>query len=103
MNKLIYIAHPYGGKEENKEKIEAIIGNFIVDYSDCVFVSPVHNYGFLYESMEYIDGMDLCLNLLEKCDELWLSREWVTSKGCCMEYGFAKAKGIKIVYDGEGR
>jgi len=38
---------------------------------------------------------------LSRCDELWIAGGWRESKGCCMEYGYAKSKGIPIKFIGE--
>lgn len=94
--RLVYVAHPYGGEEHNKKQVEIYISRIIRDYPDVVPVSPIHNLGFLYHSMTYIEGMEQCLHLLSMCTELWLCAGWENSKGCCMEYAYAKGRGIKI-------
>jgi hypothetical protein len=40
--------------------------------------------------------MEHCFEALSRCDELWIAGDWQESKGCCMEYAFAKGKGIPI-------
>lgn len=37
MSVLVYISHPYGGKEENKQKIEEIVKTLAVLHKDTVF------------------------------------------------------------------
>lgn len=97
----VYIAHPYGGKEENKQKVEEIIRKLVKDNPDMMPVSPIHALGFLYNETEYIAGMNLCLKLLQSCDKLVLCPGWQGSKGCCMEYAFAQGHGIEIFLYGE--
>lgn len=96
---LIYVAHPFGGLEENKLKVERFIEQF-QKYSDMTFVSPIHAFGNQYHAVSYEQGIDSCLSLLEKCDILLIPRfrEMETSKGCLMELGFAKGAGITIIY-----
>ena len=76
--KLVYVAHPYGGKNSNKEKI-----------------SPIHNYRFMYlTGDQYQFGLGICLGLLNHCDVLILCDGWETSRGCKGEYEYAKKHGI---------
>lgn len=98
--KRVYVAHPYSGLEENKQKVEELIKRLVKMYDDIVFYSPIHSFGYLYESTEYIQGMNMCLNLLKACDELWLCGDWENSTGCMMEYSYAIATNgrIKIEY-----
>lgn len=97
--KRIYIAHPYGGKAENRERVEKIIDKLIDKYgTDKVFISPLHALGYLYHKVDYVQGIRMCLALLEMCDELWLCPGWEDSRGCNIEYGFAKGMGIPVYF-----
>ena len=40
--------------------------------------------------------MKLCFDLLARCDSIWMIEGWEASMGACMEYGYAKAKGMEI-------
>lgn len=94
--KRVYVAHPYGGLEENKQLVEQYIKEFIKIDKDILFISPIHATGFLYNEVSYEKGMDYCLELLSSCDELWLCGDWTSSKGCNMEFNFAIEHGVKI-------
>ena len=96
--RMIYIAHPFGGDPENVTKVEAIILDLVLKIPDHTFYSPLHATGFLYDKLNYIDGMDHCFEALRRCDELWLCEGWQDSRGCNMEYAFAKGKGIPIKF-----
>ena len=96
--KLIYIAHPFGGEQENVEKVEKIIKGLLHKHPDCTFYSPLHATGFMYSQLTYLDGMEHCFEALSRCDELWLCGSWQDSRGCNMEYGFAKAKGMPVKF-----
>ena len=98
--KLIYIAHSFGGKQENVDKAQAIILDLLHKHPDCTFYSPLHATGFMYSQLTYLDGMEHCFEALSRCDELWICGNWRDSRGCNMEYGFAKAKGIPIKFIG---
>ena len=95
---MIYVAHPFGGEQENIEKVENIIKGLLHKHPDHTFYSPLHATGFLYDSLDYLDGMDHCFEALSRCDELWLCEGWQDSRGCNMEYAFAKGKGIPIKF-----
>lgn len=87
--KVIYIAHPFGGKPENVQAVEQIILKLINKYPDYVFYSPLHATGFYYHDINYERGMDCCIEILSRCDELWLCEGWRDSKGCNIEYRHA--------------
>lgn len=86
--KLIYISHMYGGKQENKDRIELIIKELVKKFPDYTFVSPVHTFGYLYNEVDYDKGMEYCLALLSKCDEMWTCSN--ISKGVQIEIDYCK-------------
>lgn len=94
--KVVYLAHPYGGDERNVEDAKRLVKGLLTQYPPAVFLSPLQVIGFCYNDVAYLDGMDYCLELLRRCDELWLcnswaGKSWQESRGCCMEYAAAKA------------
>lgn len=99
--KLIYLAHPFGGKQENIDKVQATILKLLKKHPRCTFYSPLHATGFLYNEMDYLDGMNHCFEVLGRCDELWLCGDWQDSRGCNMEYGYAKNVGMQIEFIAE--
>lgn len=93
----VYVAHPYGGNEDNKYRVEEIVKALAsAEGKGTCLISPIHTFGFLYDTVSYVQGMDMCLDLLSTCDELVLCPGWENSKGCLMEYAYAKGKEIKI-------
>ena len=96
--KLIYIAHPFGGKQKNVERVEQIIKRLIKRYPDYTFYSPLHATGFYYNLVSYEKGMEHCLELLSRCDELWLCEGWKESRGCLMEMHYACNNNMPITY-----
>ena len=94
--KLIYLAHPYGGDPANVEKVEQILKRLLHRFPALTFYSPLHALGFAYSQLIYMDGMEHCFEMLSRCDELWLCAGWQRSRGCNMEYAYAKGKGIPI-------
>ena len=98
MRKTVYVAHAFQNKQENKEDVEQIILDLIEEYPDYVFYSPIHATGFYYDKKPWLEGMMDCLELLSRCDELWLCKNFEQSKGCCVELGFAIGRNMPIEY-----
>ena len=94
----IYIAHPYGGKPENKAEVEQIIKDLVKQNPKAVYISPIHMFGYLYDDVSYEQGIDYCLDILGACDELILTGDWETSRGCKMEKEYAGKNEIPIKY-----
>lgn len=98
---LIYVSHPYGGKEENKQAVEDIIRKLAVDNPQHTYISPIHCFGFMYNDVSYESGLDMCLNLLNKCDKMVVCGDWESSKGCTAEVLFAESNMITYEIVGE--
>lgn len=45
----------------------------------------------------YEEYMDICLNLLKKCEYIHQINGWEDSQGACIEYGYALAKNISVI------
>ena len=78
---MIYISHPYGGKEENKLKIEAIVRKLVKENPGVTYISPVHAFGYLYNDVDYETGLEYCLNLLDVSDRMLVFGDWKYSRG----------------------
>lgn len=86
---VIYISHPYGGKEENKKKVEEIIKQLLIDEPHNLYVSPIHAFDFLYDHVPYDDGLFMCLKLLNLCDKMYVyGEDYKQSVGVRGEIGF---------------
>lgn len=92
--KIVYIAHPYGGSIENEKKVAQIIRELTRKYPSYLFVSGIHAFSFAYFDVEYQKGLNMCLWLLNKCDSVWVYGDWKNSKGCHAEIDFCKRHSI---------
>lgn len=81
----IYISHPFGGKQDNMKKIETIIHDLIEQNPRHTYISPIHCFSFAYNDYPYEQGIKMCLDLLDLCDEMWVYGNYLDSKGCKME------------------
>ena len=96
---LIYVAHPYGGKEENKKAVEEKIKKLVKKTSKTYIHKP-YSHIWIHVQLgekDYDQGMRMCLALLRKCDRLILCEDWNSSKGCNTEFEFARKNGIKAI------
>lgn len=94
-----YLAHPYMGLESNKKEIERYMDIFEKQSPEFEIVSPIHEINDAYFTLEYLEGIELCFRLLDSCEIILLPKEiFMTSKGCNMEYGYAKGTGKKVLF-----
>lgn len=106
---MAYLAHPYSPikletqtyfkevKENNLKDAGDIAYDIMLKYPNLTIISPLHVYSFFEgKGMEETDILRYDFRLLNNCTLLILSGYWRQSKGCMSEYGYAKAKGIRI-------
>lgn len=66
-------------------------------YTNLTIISPLHAYSFLdSKNLTETEILYYDFRLLSRCDMLILSGDCRHSRGCMAEYGYAKAKGIRI-------
>lgn len=106
---MAYLAHPYAPlnrraeifveaiKAENVEEAGDIAYKIMSKYPNLTVLSPLHAYSFLErKDMEETEILRYDFRLLNNCTLLILSGYWRQSRGCMAEYGYSKAKGIRI-------
>lgn len=93
---LIYIAQPYGGKPENHAKAEQIALRLQQEYPQYTFISPVIAFGYAYNAFDYETGINICLDLLSRCDEIWVCYDDGQSKGVQIERQWAQEHGMAV-------
>ena len=97
---VLYVSHPYGGKQENEAKADAIVRALQISHPDVCFVSPVHAIRAPYSRTDYVQGLEYCLALLALCNGIVMCGNWQESRGCVAEYFAAKMKYLPV-YTGE--
>lgn len=106
---MAYLAHPYSPivenlkvftgeiKESNVEETGDIAYKIMSKYPNLTVLSPLHAYSFLEgKDLDETEILRYDFRLLNNCTLLILSGYWRHSRGCMSEYGYAKAKGIRI-------
>lgn len=105
MNKkiLCYLSHPSSGKAENTLDTENIIRELYNNddiFERLCIVSPIHNYGFMYDDVEYYKGLSFCTDLLKHCDIMLVFGDWENSTGCKKEVELCKEEDIPYMIMG---
>ena len=96
-DKKIYLSHGYGGKEYNLIDVTKKLKDFVANYPNYLFVSPVNMYNELYNCTGYQQGLNMCLALLYDCDEMWVcDTKFMNSKGCKAEIDFCDKNHIPV-------
>lgn len=96
----IYISHPYGGKKENEHKVETIIKDLVRQNPKHTYISPIHAFSFMYDFVgDYQQGLDMCIELLKKCDYMIVYGNHKESRGCTAEIKYALDNGIPFTID----
>ena len=67
-------------------------------YPDYLFVSGVTSFGYCYFDLDYQDGLERCLWLLDHCDEAWVFGNYTDSKGCMAEIEFCQQHRIPYYF-----
>lgn len=93
---LIYIASPYGGREENYILSRKILTALQECRKEYAFVSPIQAYGYYYDPASYDKGIEMCLDLLSHCDQLWIIGDDGISKGVQIERQWAQEHGMAV-------
>ena len=96
---LIYCSHKFGGKMENAKAVELKIKRLQLADPENTYVSPIHTFGFMYDTVSYEDGIGMCLDLLSKCDMMIVLSEM--SKGVRAEIKYCIDNAIPIVFEEE--
>lgn len=85
-DKVVYVAHPYGGYVKNEEVVAKKLVKLQRLFPNTLFMSPVHCFSWAYKEVQYDVGMEMCYSLMEHCDEVWVTSPfWENSVGCTRE------------------
>ena len=86
---MVYVAHAYGGKQENIERAKKITHDLQVNDLENCYICPLTAFSHLgYNEIGYEEEIALCLDLLQICDKLIVASE--VSTGVKLEIDLAK-------------
>lgn len=97
---MIYISGAVTNNPNYKQKFaEAEIRLKKAGYKEII--NPVKIMANLPPETPYKTYLDISLFLLRDCSEIYMLKGWQDSKGATLEYTYAKAVGMKIVFEDE--
>lgn len=98
---MFYVSHPYSGNEErNKQDARECVKNLQKRHSNVVFINPLDAFQALEElKMDKLVIMQMCVELMLKCDGVIFTGKWKGSEGCRLEYFMADEKKQLIFTD----
>lgn len=100
---MVYLSHPFGGKEENREDSIVIeYGlNAVKDEGYCL-VNPLNDEAFARVSKENNGNKDMmlafCEGYLAGCKLVIFCQGWEKSRGCRFEHRVAVENNIPRIY-----
>jgi hypothetical protein len=100
--KLCYIAGHFRGANhweihKNVIKAELVIPHLIeLGYAPVCPHKITENLQGLFSDQTYLD---ICLNILDKCDSIYMLKGWNTSEGSREEWDYAVAHKKEILYE----
>lgn len=92
---IVYISGPITGKSNYKDIFHAAEKKLRMGGVEVI--NPAEIADLFPKSFKHGDYMDIDFALLDKADAILMLDGWASSTGCCMELGYAKAKG-KVVF-----
>ena len=94
---IYYVAHAYGGKQENLERAKKITHDLQVADLENTYICPLLTFSHLkYGEIGYDAEMENCLDLLSVADKLIVASD--LSKGVAREIDFANLVGMEVEY-----
>jgi hypothetical protein len=91
---LIYISHIYQNKQENKLEAEEIVRKLVKEHPEHTYISGLHPFCFMYAETTYEQGINMCLEVLKRCDMMYVYGDYEHSRGCKAEIEFCEENGI---------
>lgn len=94
---LYYVAHRFGGKQENIERAKKITHDLQAADLENTYICPLLTFSHLeYGEIGYDAEIDLCIDILSNCDKLIVASD--LSKGVCKELDFANLVGMEVQF-----
>lgn len=96
--KVVYFAHPYGGELENYGKSCGLAAILSDKYPNYHIFNATRHFSQFKGRMNEGEIMNRCIDMVGRCDTLWLAPDWRESSGCTLEHFEATKLGLPIRY-----
>ena len=87
--KLVYVAHPFGGDEKNREALRKEIADMVRQMPDAdnyIFLNPLDFFISVADVQDDDAVLKQCLDLLMRCDGVIFCGNWRKSRGARLEH-----------------
>lgn len=92
---IFYVAHAFGGKQENLERAKKITHDLQVKDLENCYICPLLTFSHLEHGEIGCDAeMELCYDLLSQCDKLIVASG--LSRSAAKEVDFANLVGMEV-------
>lgn len=91
---IVYLSGPITNEPNYKENFKAAE----TELSKMVTVINPAKIGERIKSLTYDEILSIDIKILSHCDAIYLLRGWENSNGALAELSYAKAAGLKIIY-----
>jgi len=97
--KAVYVSHPFTGNEwNNRQNAREVCRKLRKEHPDWCIVNPIDTFWWAeFLDISYDDVLKQCIELLLRCDAIYLCRGWQGSMGCRAEYAAAMENGIEVI------
>lgn len=95
----IYISGPVTDEPNYMQNFQSAEDKIKIDFPGAEIVNPAKINSMLPSDFSHKDYMDVCYLLLNKCDYIYMLKNWKKSAGVNQEYGYAYAKDMVFLYE----
>lgn len=93
---IVYFSHEFGGDQRNMDDLTPKIQELVKNYN-IVPISPIHNNGFLYDTVDYDAGLEICRRLLVFSNCIVVFGNKSNSKGCTFEKKYCEDNNMPVI------
>lgn len=95
----IYVSGPVTGVKGYLARFRDCIRKIESRFPDNDVINPALVCYPLPDSTSHDEYMEICLRLLGMCDTIVMMDGWRGSTGACIEYGYAMARELNVLYE----
>ena len=96
--RLVFVRGPYRGDVKNNILHAKLAASRLIALGYSVII-PHLNTAYMDDEFEDRVFLDMYLEMLRRCDAIYMLHNWHKSVGSCGEYRLAKELGLEIMYE----